>query len=382
MTSTHTSQSALRWPDFARTGPGTLAGRYLRSFWQPVFVAADLQKGRPMPLRIMGELFTIFRGESGGAQVVAGRCAHRGTQLSTGTVEGDELRCFYHGWKYDMTGRCTERPAEPACNESVKIRSYPTREWAGLVFAYLGEGEPPAFQKLDTLDGDGYLAITAPQRPFNYFQQLENGLDEVHFSFVHRVSRFSDQGLNAELPVLTCQETPYGLARVSLRGGVARHTHFLMPNVGVSLLFGARRIVWRIPVDDNSHVSFTIDYFEGSEEEVARFKAERAQEAKLIDAAAPAAGLAAAVLRGELRVDDLTHHPDLLSIQDGVALTGQGIIADREHETLGASDAHIVRLRRLWARDMQALEHGQPLKKWQWPPHLAVTSGLAEAQPA
>lgn len=380
MTSNDTDPSAPRWPDFAHTGPGTLAGRYLRSFWQPVYVAAQVLNARPMPLRVMGELFTIFRGESGRVQVVAGRCAHRGTQLSTGTIEGDQLRCFYHGWRYDMAGQCTERPAEPACGSSVKIRSYPTREWAGLVFAYLGEGEPPTFQKLDTLDGNGHLDITAPLRPFNYFQQLENGLDEVHFSFVHRLSRFSTQGLNAELPVLTCEETPYGLARVSMRRDVARHTHFLMPNVGVSLLFGAWHVVWRVPVDDVSHISFTIDYFEGSQDEVARFKADRELDAKRVSTAVPASELAAAVLRGELRVEDLTEHPDLLSVQDGVALSGQGLIADRHHETLGASDAHIVRLRRLWAQEMRTMDQGHPVREWRWPARLEVTSGLAQAE--
>jgi 5,5'-dehydrodivanillate O-demethylase len=90
---------ATDYTDFAHVGPGTLAGRYLRRFWQPVYVAADLPPGWAKPLRILGEDFTLYRGEGGTAHVVAFRCAHRGTQLSTGWVEGDCLRCFYHGWK-------------------------------------------------------------------------------------------------------------------------------------------------------------------------------------------------------------------------------------------------------------------------------------------
>jgi len=85
----------------------------MRSFWQPVYRAQDLAAGRALPLRIMSEDFTLYRGESGDPHLVAFRCAHRGTQLSTGWVEGDELRCFYHGWKYDGAGQCTEQPAEP-----------------------------------------------------------------------------------------------------------------------------------------------------------------------------------------------------------------------------------------------------------------------------
>ena len=114
--------------DFVHTGPGTLAGRYLRMFWQPVYYAVDLPAGRAVPIRIMSEDFTLYRGEGGTPHVVAFRCAHRGTQLSTGWVEGDCIRCFYHGWKYDGAGQCVEQPAEDAGFASkVKIKGYQRR---------------------------------------------------------------------------------------------------------------------------------------------------------------------------------------------------------------------------------------------------------------
>ena len=96
----HNGQRApahLHFEDLYRTGPGTLAGRYLRRFWQPVYRLEDLPPGRALPLRIMGEEFTLYRGEDGAPHAVAFRCAHRGTQLSVGLVEGDCLRCRYHG---------------------------------------------------------------------------------------------------------------------------------------------------------------------------------------------------------------------------------------------------------------------------------------------
>src|SRR4051794_16772716 len=101
------------WEDYALTGPDTLAGRYLRRFWHPVSAAKELAVGRAKPLRILNEDFTLYRGEGGQPFAVAFRCAHRGTQLSTGWVEGDNLRCFYHGWAYDGNGQCVEQPAEP-----------------------------------------------------------------------------------------------------------------------------------------------------------------------------------------------------------------------------------------------------------------------------
>jgi len=85
------------WTDFAHTGPGTLAGRYLRRFWQPVYRSDALLPARAKPIQVMSEELTLYRGERGKPHLVAFRCAHRGTQLSTGWVEGDDIRCFYHG---------------------------------------------------------------------------------------------------------------------------------------------------------------------------------------------------------------------------------------------------------------------------------------------
>lgn len=367
-----------RWPDFAHTGPGTLAGRYMRRFWQPVYIGAALERGRAKPLKVMGQTFTLYRTADGRAQVVADRCLHRGTALWTGTVEGDSIRCLYHGWRYDMSGACVERPAEGSCPNHLRIRTYPTREWAGLVFAYLGEGDAPEFPMLEALSGPGALIATGPLRPFNYFSQMENAVDEVHFNFVHRISRFATQGMNMAIPVLSCEVTPYGLSRTSARDGVVRRNHFLMPNAVTSILFGAQRLVWRVPVDDFSHRSFTVDYFDGAPGEVERWRTEQHEQLARIADAPPAAEVAAAILRGEMTLDDVIDHPDLLSIQDGVALAGQGAIADRENEVLGRSDLQIVRMRRLWAEDLAALQEGRPLRRWVWPHQLELTTGLKE----
>ena len=134
--------------DFVHTGPATLAGRYLRMFWQPVCCSHELAPGRALPIRILGEDFTLYRGQSGTPYLVGHRCAHRGAQLSAGWVEEDSIRCFYHGWKYDGSGQCVEQPAEPEpFARKIRIPAYPVREHIGLIFAYLGEGEPPHFTR-------------------------------------------------------------------------------------------------------------------------------------------------------------------------------------------------------------------------------------------
>lgn len=106
--------------DLAHVGPGTIAGRYLRLFWQPLYRAADLQPGQVKPVTMLGEPFTLYRGHGGAHHLAAFRCAHRGAQLSIGWVEDDCLRCRYHGWKYDATGQCVEQPGE-VTTEGVQV---------------------------------------------------------------------------------------------------------------------------------------------------------------------------------------------------------------------------------------------------------------------
>ncbi|MGH7928781.1 MAG: Rieske 2Fe-2S domain-containing protein, partial [Candidatus Binatia bacterium] len=101
-------RTQLSFADLICTAPGTLAGRYMRKFWQPVYRAEDLLPGKAKPIRIMSENFTLYRGSGGTSHVVGFRCAHRGTQLSAGWVEGDSIRCMYHGWLYNSTGQCVE----------------------------------------------------------------------------------------------------------------------------------------------------------------------------------------------------------------------------------------------------------------------------------
>src|SRR5215208_1779019 len=129
-----------------QTSADTLMGKLLRSFWQPIAISDQLSNGTALPVRIMGEDLTLYRGTSGKPSLVDGRCAHRCTVLHTGWVQGDQIRCMYHGWLYDGTGQCLEMPAEKGGRpESVKIKAYPVRDYFGLVFAFMGDGAAPEF---------------------------------------------------------------------------------------------------------------------------------------------------------------------------------------------------------------------------------------------
>jgi 5,5'-dehydrodivanillate O-demethylase len=363
------------------TGPGTIGGRYLRAFWQPVAVGADLPAGRAKPLRVMSEDFTLYRGDGGNAQVLAPHCAHRGTLLSTGWVEGDALRCFYHGWKYGPHGKCIEAPAErEGFPGTVSIRSYPTREYLGLIFAYLGEGEPPPFPRYRDLEDDGVLEAKRYRRDCNYFNNMENQCDPVHVAFAHRTSAFTEGGLIG-VPQVSADETEWGLALRAERQGVGvRVTQVGMPNIlhiksspsepdaGWNDLFA-----WRVPIDDTVHNSFNIHLHRLKGEAAARF---RERQAKRSASHGSVQELAAAIRRGEMHIEEVKDHPDIVGIQDDVAQIGQGVIADRENEYLGRSDVGIILLRKIWLRELDALAAGRATKSWQWKGDLAATVGV------
>src|SRR5579883_3569864 len=166
--------------DYVHAGPGTLMGAVLRRFWQLVAVTDKFALGSARPVRILNEDLTVYLGETGTPHVVAFRCAHRGTQLSTGWVEGDCIRCFYHGWKYDQTGQCVEQPAEDAgFAAKVRIKAYPTREYLGMIFGYFGEGPAPRFPTYSQLEEEGVLEAHSYDRACSYFNSIENNMDEV-----------------------------------------------------------------------------------------------------------------------------------------------------------------------------------------------------------
>ena len=135
-------------PELTEVGPGTACGEYLRRFWQPVAFVRELGD-TPLRVRILGEDLVVFRDRSGQIGVLHLHCAHRGTSLEFGIPVERGIRCCYHGWVYDVDGRCLETPGEPAGSrlcERVVQGAYPVHEFTGLVFAYLGPPDRrPAF---------------------------------------------------------------------------------------------------------------------------------------------------------------------------------------------------------------------------------------------
>ena len=302
---------AVRYEDFVSVGPGSLAGRYLRMFWQPVYMSERLVVGRPSPVRILDEDFTLYRGQSGFAHLVAPHCPHRGLTLAVGRVKGDQIECYYHGWTFGAGGQCVAQPAEhPGYADKVHIASYPVCERYGLIFAYLGEGTQPEFPELDIYDGAGLVHNRASFRPWPFFTQIENGVDETHFNFVHRRTKFDDIGMNDTMPVLSCEETSYGMLRTATRGNSVRKGHFLMPNWSLSSKYEhdegwTNHVVWRVPVSADSHISFMADTISKTGPEADAYLLAQDEKRKRRNAFAPALEVIPKILSGVMHPDDI-----------------------------------------------------------------------------
>jgi 5,5'-dehydrodivanillate O-demethylase len=134
-----------------RVGTGTAAGEMLRRYWWPVgFTESVTPKGPPTKVRLLGEDLVLFRDGSGRLGILGLHCSHRGTSLEFGRVEDAGIRCCYHGWLYDVGGRCLDQPAEPENNtfkNRVQHPAYKAQEIGGFIFAYIGP-EPAPFAEL------------------------------------------------------------------------------------------------------------------------------------------------------------------------------------------------------------------------------------------
>lgn len=378
--------------DFARTGPGTLAGRYLRMYWQPVARADDLAPGRAIPARILHEDLTVYRGEGGSVHVVQGPCAHRAAPLSVGWVEGDAIRCRYHGWCYGSDGACIEQPGEdPAFAQKVSIRTYPAQEYLGLVFAYLGEGAPPPLRRFPDFERDGVVA-TGPAEvwPCNYFNRIDNACDVGHVSFTHRES-MRRAGMTWQLGIrkLDSEETEYGIRTATvLPDRPVTYFHFHMPNTNQSRSRGriegtmkdaatlaVDRLFWRVPIDDENCVSFVVDYIPLTGADADAYRARRSESETAGLATLNATG--ADILRGRSRVEDADRNLStykLFWLEDYSVQVGQAPISERNDEHLGRVDVGVILLRKIWRRELQALAEGNALKTWVTPGGLSEMS--------
>ncbi|HWP28576.1 MAG TPA: Rieske 2Fe-2S domain-containing protein, partial [Chloroflexota bacterium] len=318
-------------------------------------------------------------------------CPHRGADLSYGRLEDGGLRCLYHGWLFDRTGRCLEQPGEPAGStfyQRIRHTAYPCLEAAGLVFAYLGPGEPPLLPAYEPfLVPDEQRFVNRVYQECNYLQANEGNIDPAHVSFLHRQFRLRDpravpgSQTSADIlynrdvsPTLAVEETSYGLRIFSVRragpeGQYVRITNFVYPNlsaiVGNQGRVGAGySIHWHVPIDDERHWRYEITFSrtgpldkEAYRREIA---AEMTPDRRLIR------NQANRYLqdRAAMLTENYTGMGRYFPAHDAYATETQGPIQDRTQEHLGYTDKAITRARLMLLRGIRDVQEGRD------PPHV------------
>lgn len=352
-----------------QTGPGTPCGEYMRRYWQPVALAEELPPdGPPVPARALGENLAIFRDAQGRLGLLGRYCSHRGADLSRGFPEPEGLRCFYHGWLYDAQGKCLEQPLEPpesTFHEEVQHPAYPVQERGGIIFAYLGPGEPPLIPDYEFLSvPSDYRRSTKYIQECNYLQGNEGNIDAFQMLFLERIlgpapDAMPDPDAEPELTV-EAEATDFGVRLVALRPtGTGEHAvavrNFLYPSLSIVPSVGTDgyTVHWHVPMDDTHHWRFVITFRrEGpiSDDEARANGVEATEEYRLV------------ANRSDLFAEKT--EPTNYIAYATLMIESQGAIHDRTLEHLGNSDEGLVLMRTAVHKAIQDVQEGAD------PPHV------------
>ena len=351
-------------PELTEAGPGTPGGEYLRRFWQPVAFVRELVT--PLRVRIMGEDLVVFRDRGGRNGVLHLHCAHRGTSLEYGIPLERGIRCCYHGWAYDVDGRCLETPGEPPGSrlcEKVWQGAYPTQEFCGLVFAYLGPPERrPVFPMYDSYAVDGLRLMPAAKftLPCNWLQVKDNSMDPVHTAFLHALSSgYQFTEAFGVVPELDWQPTASGMVYIATRrlGDLVwvRVCDYMPPNVhqftreieeARAEKPASRPVIvrWAVPNDDTTTTNFELAQVD------------------------PAWGLTAEQVAqpGFGQSEDRSYAERQRFPADFDAQSSQRTVAVHALEHLGSTDRGVIMLRKLVRDGIRAVARGEDPWGVQW----------------
>ncbi|MDQ0512909.1 aromatic ring-hydroxylating dioxygenase subunit alpha [Ancylobacter amanitiformis] len=375
-----------------RTGPQDPAGKLMRMYWQPAALIEELQGERPIrPVRLLGENFVLFRDEAGRYGLIDRDCPHRGADLAFGRLENGGLRCAFHGWLFDVEGSCLETPAEPANSRlcaGIRQRAYPVVEKSGVLWAYLGEGTPPAFPEIDCFTAPGtHTFAFKGMMNCNWLQALEVGIDPAHASFLHRFfhdedpsvsygKQFRASSADSDLPmtrilreydrpIINVEKTEYGLRLIALRQIDEERTHVRVTNQlfphGFVIPMSAEMTItqWHVPIDDENCYWYAIFTSFSAPVDKQKMRDQRLELYALPD-----------YVSRRNKANDYGFDPHEqanetytgmgldINVHDQWAVESMGAIQDRTREHLGQSDKAIIQYRRLLRQEIEKAVSG------------------------
>jgi phenylpropionate dioxygenase-like ring-hydroxylating dioxygenase large terminal subunit len=370
-----------------QTSPGTACGEMMRRYWQPVALSEELPIGAaPVKVRIMSEDLVLFRDDQERLGLIGLHCAHRGTDLSYGRIEDGGLRCLYHGWLYDVCGRVIDQPGEPgggANKAAIRHPAYPCQEAGGVIFTYMGPGEPPLLPNYEflTVKPECRTVVKAFYE-CNYLQANEGNIDPVHLSFLHQIlneaqvarlrivqgANVSDNTLLAKdiAPTIEVEVMNFGLRIYTLRDSgpdkrYVRVTNFVMPNLsafGGSTVGDGYAVHWHVPIDDHSHWKYIFAFSRNKAlDEYLRTKsrADLTANYRLMRNA----NNRYQQDRQSMKTQTFTGMGVNFQVHDAFATESQGRVQNRTEENVVSSDKAIVAARKLILNGIKDVQQGR-----------------------
>lgn len=341
-----------------QVGPGTPMGEVLRRHWHPIAGVDELDRQPIKPVRLMGEDLVLFKDLSGRYGLTDRHCAHRRADLSYGMVEANGIRCNYHGWQFDAGGQCVAAPFEDQVDpqgrlrQKVRLKAYPVQAKAGLLWAYMGPLPAPELPDWEPFHWkNGFVQAVFAEVPCNWLQTQENSIDPVHFEWMHanwsRRLRGHTGGYAPTHLQLAFEEFEHGFLYKRISEDTDEN-HPLWTIGRVCLwpngFFLGDHFEWRVPIDDENTLSVTWAFL----------RVPREAE-PFVQSTIPTWHSPVRDAQGRW----ITSH---VINQDIVAWAGQGRIADRSLENLGASDRGIAMIRRQLFNDIEAVQAGRDPK--------------------
>lgn len=380
-----------------RVGPDDGAGKVLRRYWQPAALTVELDGERPVAaVRLMGEDLVLFRDNEGELGLIGRQCPHRGADLCYGRREDNGMRCPFHGWHFDRSGQCVEQPGEPEgsrMHEQISVPSYPVVEKNGIIFAYMGPGDPPPFPALDCFTApDTHVFAFKGLWECNWLQAMEVGIDPAHASFLHRFlededpedsygKQFRDKAVNTEMtmtqllreyprPEIKVEETDYGMRLIALRHLDDGRTHVRVTNQifpeAICIPISNEMIItqWHVPVDDENCYWYSMFTSFGDPMNKNLMREQRMKEHRLPDYA-PLKNK-----RNNYGYDPAEQARETytgmgmdINVHDQWAVESPGPIFDRTKEHLGKTDVGIIKYRKILREAIASLDdNGDALK--------------------
>jgi 5,5'-dehydrodivanillate O-demethylase len=351
-----------------RIGPGTRMGNLMRRYWQPIGAAAEMDDRWTKRVRLLGEDLVLFKDRAGRFGLIAEQCPHRRASFAYGIPTDEGIRCPYHGWMFDGTGRCLEQPNEPDGSnfkDKVSTAGYPVEELGGLLWAYLGPKPAPLIPRLDGLVAEGTIRLLGSAVVnCNWVQIMENSVDTVHTEWLHgKLYEFVREKDGVKVAIskhhlkLGWDEFDYGIIkRRVLVGGSEEDDDW---KIGHPLLFPATlaignagtnwheyRFQFRVPIDDTHTLHLWYGAF------------------VMPPGVTAPQRLLEKVWTYDVPIKDAqgNYLLDAIYAQDIMAWETQGPIADRSREALGTTDRGITQYRKMLFRELAALEDGKDPK--------------------